>query len=85
DDATELLEDTYGLMIYQEQVMRMAQKFAGYTLAEADNLRKAMGKKVRDLMAAEHDKFVQGCVDQGYDESLGVRLFGMIESFADYA
>ena len=45
DDADELLGDTYGLMIYQESVMRVAQKFAGYSLAEADNLRKAMGKK----------------------------------------
>ena len=45
DDAAELLGDTYGLMIYQESVMRVAQKFAGYSLAEADNLRKAMGKK----------------------------------------
>ena len=51
-DAEEVLGDTYGLMIYQESVMRVAQKFAGYSLAEADNLRKAMGKKSREVMAA---------------------------------
>jgi DNA polymerase-3 subunit alpha len=53
DDAVEVLEDTYGLMIYQESVMRVAQKFAGYSLAQADNLRKACGKKQRDLMQRE--------------------------------
>ena len=50
-----------GLMIYQESVMRVAQKFAGYSLAEADNLRKACGKKIRELMAKEREKFVAGC------------------------
>ena len=60
-DAEEVLGDTYGLMIYQESVMRVAQKFAGYSLAEADNLRKACGKKIRELMAKERAKFVDGC------------------------
>ena len=53
DDAVEVLGDTYGLMIYQESVMRVAQKFAGYSLAEADNLRKACGKKIREAIAEE--------------------------------
>ena len=57
EDAKEVLSDTYGLMIYQESVMRVAQKFAGYSLAEADNLRKAMGKKVRAVMEAARDGF----------------------------
>ena len=69
-DAEELLGDTYGLMIYQESVMRMAQKFAGYSLAEADSLRKAMGKKIREAMEKEREKFTTGVVDQGYDLSL---------------
>ena len=77
--------DTYGLMIYQESVMRVAQKFAGYTLEEADNLRKACGKKIRALIAAEREKFVAGCVTQGYGEELGTELFDIIEPFADYA
>jgi DNA polymerase-3 subunit alpha len=84
-DAEPLLGDTYGLMIYQESVMRVAQKFAGYTLAEADNLRKAMGKKSREVMAAARAQFEQGCERTGYGRDLGKRLFDIIEPFADYA
>ncbi len=84
-DAEELLGETYGLMIYQENVMRMAQKFAGYTLAEADSLRKAMGKKIREAMAQEKEKFVTGVVDNGYDKSLADEMFEIISRFADYA
>ena len=84
-DLEPILADTQGLMIYQESVMRVAQKFAGYSLEEADNLRKACGKKIRALLAAEREKFVAGCVTQGYEESLGTTLFDIIEPFADYA
>ncbi len=84
-DLEPILRDTYGLMIYQESVMRVAQKFAGYTLEEADNLRKACGKKIRQLIAAEREKFVAGCVHEGYEEQLGTLLFDIIEPFADYA
>ncbi|RMH77293.1 MAG: DNA polymerase III subunit alpha [Actinomyces sp.] len=84
-DAAEILADTYGLMIYQESVMRVAQKFAGYSLAEADSLRKACGKKIRELMAAEREKFVAGCERTGYGADLGRQLFDVIEKFADYA
>ena len=65
--------------------MRVAQKFAGYSLEEADNLRKACGKKIRAMIAAEREKFVAGCVTQGYGEQLGTQLFDIIEPFADYA
>ena len=85
DDLEPILKDTYGLMIYQESVMRVAQRFAGYTLSEADNLRKACGKKDRDLIAKERDKFVSGCRESGYGEKLGTQLFDIIEPFADYA
>ena len=85
EDAKEFLGKTYGLMIYQEQAMQMAQKFAGYSGAEADNLRKIIGKKLVDKMIAEKSKFVQGCIDSGYGEELGEKLFNMIESFASYA
>ncbi len=84
-DLEEILGDTYGLMIYQESVMRVAQKFSGYSLSEADNLRKACGKKIRSLIQAEREKFVAGCVAQGYSEALGNDLFAIIEPFADYA
>src|SRR2546421_10372559 len=59
-DLEEILADTQGLMIYQESVMRVAQKFAGYSLEEADNLRKACGKKVRAVMEKERSKFIDG-------------------------
>ncbi len=85
DDAADLLADTYGLMIYQESMMRVAQKFAGYSLAEADNLRKACGKKVREMMAHERDSFEAGCERTGYGRQLGKTLFDIIERFADYA
>jgi DNA polymerase-3 subunit alpha len=84
-DAEELLGDTYGLMIFQESVMRVAQHFAGYSLAEADNLRKACGKKVRELMAKERSSFEAGVERTGYGTDLGRRLFDIIEKFADYA
>jgi len=84
-DIEPILKDTYGLMLYQESVMRVAQKFAGYTLEEADNLRKACGKKIRAMIAAEREKFVAGCVTEGYGEALGTQLFDIIEPFADYA
>ena len=84
-DAEEVLGDTYGLMIYQESVMRVAQKFAGYSLAEADNLRKAVGKKIREMMVAERVTFEAGVLKEGYGELLGKQLFDIIEKFADYA
>ena len=84
-DLEPILGDTYGLMIYQESVMRVAQRFAGYTLEEADNLRKACGKKIRGMIQAEREKFVAGCVTQGYERELGTKLFDIIEPFADYA
>ncbi len=84
-DAEEVLADTFGLMIYQESVMRVAQKFAGYSLAEADNLRKAMGKKSREVMAAARAAFESGCIRAGYADKLGKDLFDIIEKFADYA
>jgi DNA polymerase III subunit alpha len=84
-DLAEVLGDTQGLMIYQESLMRVAQRFAGYSLQEADNLRKACGKKIRTLMAAERDKFVAACERTGYGAQLGTALFDVIEPFADYA
>jgi DNA polymerase III subunit alpha len=84
-DLAEVLGDTRGLMIYQESMMRVAQKFAGYSLEEADNLRKAAGKKVREIMALEREKFVAGCDRTGYGTQIGTALFDVIEPFADYA
>ena len=85
EDAKTLLEDTYGLMIYQESVRRVAQKFAGYSLAEADTLRKACGKKDQKAMAEQRAGFEEGCVKLGYGIDLGTEVFDIIEKFADYA
>lgn len=65
--------------------MRVAQRCAGYSLEEADNLRKACGKKIRELIAAEREKFIAGCERTGYGRELGTKLFDIIEPFADYA
>ena len=80
----EKLADTYQIMVYQEQVMTVAQEMAGYSIADADNLRRAMGKKIKSVMVAEEEKFVVGCVDQGHDEATGRDLFRLIEHFAGY-
>jgi DNA polymerase III subunit alpha len=84
-DAEEVLGDTYGLMIYQESLLRVAQRFAGFSLADADLLRRACGKKKRDLIALEREKFIAGCEATGYGAELGGKYFDIIEPFADYA
>jgi len=83
-DLTGVLEETYGIMVYQEQVMQAAQIMAGFSMAEADMLRKAMGKKIPAVMAQQEHKFVDGCVSQGHSETLGRELFEMIAHFAGY-
>ena len=72
-------------MIYQEQLMRVSQKLAGYSLEEADNLRKATGKKIRELIAKERKKFVEGCVRNGHSPEFAEAYFDTIEPFADYS
>ena len=84
-DVEDVLAPTYGLMIYQEQLMRGAQRLAGYSLEEADNLRYAAAKKKRDLMRKEKSKFVAGCVAQGHTAEFAEQMFGVIEPFADYS
>ena len=81
----EILEETYGVIVYQDQVLQIARKFAGYSLGEADIVRKAMGKKVPAIMAQEKEKFVSGALAQGYTQDLAERLFELIEPFAGYA
>jgi DNA polymerase-3 subunit alpha len=84
EDAKPILGNTYGLAVYQEQVMEISKVFAGYSMAEADNLRKIMGKKLPEAMAKEKTKFVSGCVEQGYEPDFSSELFHMIEGFAAY-
>ncbi len=81
----EVLADTFGLMIFQEGLLRVAERFAGYSAFEGDLLRKACAKKIRALMAAERTKFVAACEANGYGAELGSTIFDIIEPFADYA
>ncbi|MGH9456450.1 MAG: DNA polymerase III subunit alpha [Thermoanaerobaculia bacterium] len=80
----EILEETYGVIVYQEQVMQIAQSVAGYSLGQADLLRKAMGKKQKEVMEAERSKFVSGAVANGYDQKKANEIFDFIEPFARY-
>ncbi|MEX0761459.1 MAG: DNA polymerase III subunit alpha [Dehalococcoidia bacterium] len=81
----DILEETYGIIVYQDQVLLIAREFGGYTLGEADILRKAMGKKIAEVMAAEREKFVAGAQEKGYTEELANTIFKLIEPFAGYA
>jgi DNA polymerase III subunit alpha len=79
-----ILESTYGVMVYQEQIMQIAVRMAGYTMGQADTLRKVMAKKKRELVGLEREKFVEGCRRLGRPERLAKGLFDLIEPFADY-
>ncbi|RMH56724.1 MAG: DNA polymerase III subunit alpha [Candidatus Hydrogenedentota bacterium] len=79
-----ILGSTYGIILYQEQVMRIAHDLAGLSMAEADDLRKAMGKKKFDLMASFRQRFVTGAVERGMEESAAAELFDQMERFAEY-
>ena len=84
-DLGEILDDTYGVIVYQDQVLHIARKFAGYTLGQADVMRKAMGKKIASVMQAERGNFVNGAVAQGYSQRDADTIFELIEPFAGYA
>src|SRR5438094_4858998 len=78
------LQETYGIMVYQEQVMGLAAELAGFTLGEADTLRKAMGKKDRELMAAQRAKFLVGCRANDIEGKKAERVWDLVEKFAGY-
>jgi len=79
-----ILAKTYGVAIYQEQVMQMARSLAGFTMAEADVLRKAVGKKIAKLLTEQKEKFVAGCVRNSISKELAEKIFSFIEPFAGY-
>jgi DNA polymerase III subunit alpha len=83
-DLAEILADTYGIIVYQEQVMQIAVRMAGYTMGEADTLRKAMGKKIREMLVPHREKFVRQAVAKGYEERLAKEIFELLVPFADY-
>ncbi|GIS40596.1 MAG: hypothetical protein Ct9H90mP13_04420 [Pseudomonadota bacterium] len=77
-------EPTYGVIVYQEQVMQIAQKLSNYTQGSADILRKAMGKKIPEEMAKQKDVFIQGAIENNIPEASARRIFELIEKFAGY-
>ena len=79
-----ILEPTYGIILYQEQVMQIAQELAGYTLGGADLLRRAMGKKKPEEMAKQRSVFADGAKEKGIDPDLAMRIFDLVEKFAGY-
>lgn len=80
----DILSETYGIMVYQEQVMAIASRLAGYTLGEGDVLRRAMGKKDREEMARQREKFRLGALNNGIDENTSMLIFDKVEKFASY-
>jgi DNA polymerase-3 subunit alpha len=83
-ELTEILQETYGIMVYQEQVMQIAQKMAGYSLGSADLLRRAMGKKIRAEMEAQRKTFVDGATARGIPAAKAEEVFDLMAKFADY-
>lgn len=83
-DLEPILKDTYGVIVYQEQIMQIASSMAGFSLGEADLLRRAVSKKKREVLDEERDRFVDGCVAKGYAVDTANALYDLIVRFADY-
>lgn len=83
-ETKQVLEETYGIMVYQEQVMGIASIIAGYSLGEADMLRRAMGKKIKEEMDQHRQRFMKGALERGHDKQKSEELFELMYKFADY-
>jgi len=83
-ELKEMLEETWGVIVYQEQVMQIANRLAGYSLGEADVLRRAMGKKKPEEMAQQRERFVEGAVQRGYPPKKIEKIFDLLAKFAEY-
>ncbi|MGE8078596.1 DNA polymerase III subunit alpha [Peribacillus loiseleuriae] len=84
DDLQDILQDTYGVIVYQEQIMQIASKLAGFSLGEADLLRRAVSKKKKEILDQERNHFVSGSVKQGYRAEIAHDIYDMIVRFANY-
>jgi len=80
-----ILENTYSIPVYQEQIMKITQELAGFTLSEADVLRKAMGKKIKSLMSSQKEKFIEGCQKNEIQKEIAKKIWDWIEPFASYS
>ncbi len=83
-DLKDILSETYGIIVYQEQIMLIAQKFAGYSLGEADVLRRAVSKKKEEVLISERDKFIESSIAKGYDMDTANKIYDDIVKFANY-
>ena len=83
-EMKDILSNTHGIIVYQEQIMQLAQKLAGYTLNEADLMRAAMGKKKREEMALHEQKFINGAVERGIKRDKAEKIFSLMNQFSDY-
>ncbi len=83
-ELKEILEETYGVIVYQEQVMQISNRLAGYSLGEADLLRRAMGKKKAEEMAAHRERFIKGAMERGFAQRKVEKIFDLMEQFAGY-
>ena len=83
-DLKIILEETYGIIVYQEQVMQICSKIGGFTLSEADNMRRAMGKKKKNIMASYKIQFIDGAQKKNVSKSIAVEIFELLEKFAEY-
>jgi DNA polymerase-3 subunit alpha len=84
DELKDVLAETYGIIVYQEQVMAIASKIAGYSLGEADMLRRAMGKKIKEEMDRHRERFLKGAAEKGFEIKKSEELFELMYKFADY-
>lgn len=84
EDLKDVLSSTYGVIIYQEQIMQIASILAGYSMSEADNLRRAMSKKKHDVLLKEKDKFINQSIARGYDAAIANEVYDLILKFAEY-
>ncbi|WP_243291248.1 DNA polymerase III subunit alpha [Bacillus sp. FJAT-47783] len=84
EDLQNILSTTHGVVVYQEQIMEIASTMAGFSLGEADLLRRAVGKKIKEILEREREHFVQGCLKKGYEENTANKVYDLIVKFANY-
>ncbi len=83
-DLEPILNETYGVIVYQEQIMEIAARIAGFSLGQADLLRRAIGKKNKEILDEQQEKFITGCMEKGYTRELGIKIYDLILKFASY-
>src|SRR5690606_5943566 len=83
-ELSKVLDETYGIIVYQEQVMQIAQLLSGYSLGEADMLRRAMGKKIKAEMNAQRERFREGAIKHGLKQSQADTIYALLAKFANY-